>query len=212
MSTQNTTTDVNTKNTKIKEFFRKQCANIISAARIIAAISLYFFSKMENWGFIGIYVFCGLTDLLDGKIARKLNITSSIGALLDTIGDVLTYLAVIKILIMQSLIPGWFLIWYIVAMIGNLIAAVIAKRRFGEFYFIHSLFGKALGGVLFILPLMMKLTEKIENNNYICLSVICVVATLSAFETIYIQLRAKEKLTDVTSLKQLFSLSSNNYE
>ena len=205
MSTHNATTDVDTKNTKMKEFFRKQCANIISSSRIIAAISLFFFTKV-SYPFVIVYVFCGLTDLVDGKLARKLNITSSIGALLDTIGDVLTYLAFVKILIIQQLIPLWFIVWYIVAMIGNGIAAIIAKKRFGEFYFIHSLFGKVLGVSLFILPLMLRMTEKIQNNNYICLSVICVVATLSAFETIYIQLKAKEKLTDITSLKQLFSL------
>lgn len=189
----------------MKEFFRKQCANIISTARIIAAVSLFFFSKV-SYPFVIVYVFCGITDLLDGRIARKLNITSSLGALLDTVGDILTYLAFIKILIMQNLIPGWFLVWYIIAMLGNLVAAIIAQKRFGEFYFIHSLFGKALGAVLFILPLMLRVTDKIPNNNYICLSVICVVATLSAFETIYIQLKAKEKLTDVTSIKQLMNL------
>ena len=189
----------------MKEFFRKQCANIISTARIIAAISLFFFTKV-SYPFVIVYVFCGLTDLVDGKLARKLNITSSIGALLDTIGDVLTYLAFVKILIIQQLIPFMFIMWYIVAMIGNVIAGIIAKKRFGEFYLIHSLFGKVLGVSLFVLPLMLRMTEKIENNNYICLSVICSIATLSAFETIYIQLKAKEKLTDVTSFKQLFSL------
>lgn len=189
----------------MKEFFRKQCANIISATRIIAAISIFFFNKV-SYPFVIVYIYCGITDLLDGRIARKLNITSSLGALLDTIGDVLTYLAFVKILILQHLIPLGFIVWYIVGMLGNVIAGLIAKKRFGEFYLIHSLFGKALGAVLFILPLMLRVTDKIPNNNYICLSVICVVATLSAFETIYIQLKAKEKLTDVTSIKQLMNL------
>ena len=205
MPTQNATTDVNSKNTKIKDFFRKQCANIISSARIIAAISLFFFTKV-SYPFVIVYVFCGLSDFVDGKLARKLNITSSLGAALDTIGDVLTYLAFVKILIVQNLVPGWAFAWYIVAMLGNIAAGIIAKKRFGEFYLIHSLFGKVLGAALFVLPLMLRVTESIPNNNYICLGFICVIAMISAFETIYIQLKAKEKLTDVTSLKQLFNL------
>lgn len=207
MSTQNTTTDVNTKNSKIKGFFRKQCANILSAARIIAAILLFFLDEIKA-PFIIIYGFCGLTDFVDGKLARKLNITSTLGAALDTIGDVLTYLAFVKILIVQNLVPGWAFGWYIVAMLGNIVAGLIAKKRFGEFYLIHSLFGKILGVSLFTLPIWLNLTEKVFPTNYnrICLSVICIIATISAFETIYIQLKSKEQLTDITSFKQLFSL------
>ena len=207
MSTQNATTDVNTKNTNIKEFFRKQCANILSTARIIAAILLFFLDEIKA-PFIIIYVFCGLTDFVDGKLARKLNITSTLGAALDTIGDVLTYLAFVKILIIQNLVPGWAVGWYIVAMLGNIVAGLIAKKRFGEFYLIHSLFGKVLGVSLFTLPIWLNLTEKVfpANYNILCLIVICIIATISAVESIYIQLKSKEQLTDITSLKQLFTL------
>ena len=207
MSTQNATTDVNTKNANIKEFFRKQCANILSTARIIAAILLFFLDEIKA-PFIIIYVFCGLTDFVDGKLARKLNITSTLGAALDTIGDVLTYLAFVKILIIQNLVPGWAVGWYIVAMLGNIVAGLIAKKRFGEFYLIHSLFGKVLGVSLFTLPIWLNLTEKVlpANYNILCLIVICIIATISAVESIYIQLKSKEQLTDITSLKQLFAL------
>ena len=191
----------------MKEFLKKQCANIISATRIAAAISLFFLDEIKA-PFIIIYVFCGLTDFVDGKLARKLNIISTIGAFLDTVGDVLTYLAFVKILIVQNLVPLWAVVWYIIAMLGNILAGLIAKKRFGQFYLIHSLFGKILGVALFTLPIWLNLTEKITPTNYnsICLSVICIIATISAFETIYIQLKSKEQLTDITSFKQLFSL------
>ena len=181
---------------------KKYIPNIISTARIIAAVVLFFFAEI-TFPFVALYIFCGLSDFVDGKLARKWEVTSVLGAYLDTVGDVLTYLALVKILISQNLVPLWAIIWYIVAMVGNLIAAVIAKKRFGEFYFIHSLFGKILGVTLFLLPLGMRLTH---NNSAVCMSVICVVATLSAFETIYIQLKSNEMLTDITSFKQLFSL------
>ncbi len=187
-------------------FLKKHIPNIISAARIIAAIVLFFFEKI-TYPFVAIYIFCGLSDFVDGKLARKFEVTSVLGAYLDTIGDVLTYLALVKILVLQNLVPLWAIVWYIVAMIGNLIAAIIAKKRFGEFYFIHSLFGKILGVTLFILPLGMRIMQSItQNYSAVCMSVICVVATLSAFETIYIQLKSKEMLTDITSFKQLFSI------
>ena len=185
---------------------KKHIANIISATRIIAAIGLFFFKEIK-YPFVFVYIYCGFTDLIDGKIARKLGTTSVLGAYMDTVGDVLTYLALAKILVfVQKIVPFWIILWYIVAMIGNIIAAAIAKKRHGEFYFIHSLFGKLLGVTLFILPLMLRVTESIKSNNILCLSVICTVASISALETIYIQLKSKEAITDISSLKQIINL------
>ena len=189
----------------MKEFFRKQCANMISVARILAAISLYFFSKV-SYPFVIVYVFCGLTDVLDGYLARKLNTTSTLGALLDTIGDVLTYFGFAKLLFMQHLVPLWAFLWFIAILSGNVVGGVIAKKRFGEFYLVHSFFGRVVGGLLFVLPLMLRVTQNIENNNCYCLAVLGVVGTLSAIEAIYIQLKSTEKHMEITSLKQMKSL------
>lgn len=189
----------------MKEFFRKQCANMLSAARVIAAISLFFFNEIKA-PFIIIFVFCGLTDLLDGQIARKLNTTSTLGALLDTIGDMLTYFGLAKILIMQHLVPLWAIIWVILILAGNVVGGVIAKKRFGEFYLVHSFFGRVIGGLLFLLPLMLGVTQGIEHNNYYCLAVLGVIGTFSAIEAIYIQLTSTEKHMEITSLKQMKNL------
>ena len=189
----------------MKEFFRKQCANMISVARIIAAISLYFFTTV-SYPFVIVYVFCGLTDLLDGKIARKLNTTSTLGALLDTIGDMLTYFGFAKILFMQHLVPLWAFLWFIAILTGNVIGGVIAKKRFGEFYLVHSFFGRVVGGLLFLLPLMLRITQDIAYNNCYCLGLLGVIGTLSAIEAIYIQLKSTEKHMEITSLKQMKNL------
>ena len=189
----------------MKEFFRKQCANMISVARIIAAISLFFFSSV-TYPFVIVYIFCGLTDVLDGYLARKLNITSTLGALLDTIGDMLTYFGFAKILFMQRLVPLWAFIWFIVILSGNVVGGVIAKKRFGEFYLVHSFFGRVVGGALFLLPLLLRITQDIENNNYYCLGVLGIIGTISAIEAIYIQLKSTEKHMEITSLKQMKNL------
>ena len=89
---------------------KKHLANIVSSSRIVGAIALFFCNSISNV-FLAIYILCGFTDLIDGPIARKTNSTSLLGATLDTVGDVATYLALTKILIMKKLVPGWILAW-----------------------------------------------------------------------------------------------------
>lgn len=176
---------------------KKHIPNIISSLRIAAAASLFFFTTISG-SFLSIYLFCGFTDFIDGTLARKLDVTSMLGAKLDTVGDVLTYFSLAKILIFHSLVPLWVLIWMGAAIVGFLISAVIAKKRFNKFYFVHSLFGKILGVSLFTLPFLISCF-----NEKIGLSIVCLIASIAAIESIIIQSKSKTIHLDVLSLKNL---------
>lgn len=176
---------------------KKHIPNIISSMRIIAASILFFFTTI-SCSFLSIYTFCGLTDLMDGFLARKLDVSSLLGAKLDTVGDVLTYLSLAKILVFHSLVPVWTFVWMIIAIIGFIISAVIAKKRFGKFYFVHSLFGKILGLSLFSLPFLIS-----WFSEQIGLSIVCLIASIAAAESIIIQSKSKTAHLDVLSLKDL---------
>lgn len=93
---------------------KKHIANIVTFSRVIAAMVLFTFKEIGT-PFLIIYVFCAFTDLVDGPIARKTGSSSELGAVLDTIGDVMTYLALTKILISQKLVPTFILVWIISA-------------------------------------------------------------------------------------------------
>ena len=53
----------------------KHFPNIISILRIADSICLLFFD-VKGWPFWTIYVLCGLSDMLDGWLARKLHVES----------------------------------------------------------------------------------------------------------------------------------------
>ncbi len=72
------------------ESMKKQLPNFITGTRILGAIILFFFQEV-NIPFLCVYSLCGFTDLIDGPVARRLKAESSMGALLDTVGDVATY-------------------------------------------------------------------------------------------------------------------------
>lgn len=168
---------------------KKQIANIISFSRIIASVVLFFFSAITNV-FLYIYIYCGFTDFIDGKIARKFESESIFGSIIDTIGDVLMYVALAKVLIIQNLIPLWFYFIEGVAVVLFLISATIAKIKSGKFYFVHSRFGKLMGASMFVLPFAMRFF-----NASIWIGVICSVSNIAAIESIYIQAKQKDANT-----------------
>ena len=182
---------------------KKHLANIVTTSRILAGIGLFFFSTISGW-FIAVYTYCGFTDLIDGPIARKTNSTSNLGSVLDTVGDVLTYVALAKILIMQSLVPAWIIIWVVIAGLGILSSALVAKAKHGKYILCHSLFGKIMGGCVFLLPFA---TQLIAMSVY--LVIFCSIASIAAGESILIQMFNKNAEEDTVTL---YSLLKENKE
>ena len=161
-------------------------ANVITASRIVCAIILFFFQDV-NGAFLAIYAYCGVSDLIDGPIARKTNSTSNLGALLDTIGDVATYVALARILLSKHLVPPWAVIWYVAAAVGILSGGLVAVARFRRFFVIHSLFGKIMGFFAFMMPFAYYADLLIP-----CFVAICSSATVSAAETVFITAKADD--------------------
>ena len=94
-------------------------ANTITLFRIAAGIVLLF-CPVFSPAFYVFYIAAGLSDMLDGFVARKTDTVSKLGARLDTIADfVLVVVCLIKLLPVLS-IPAWLYDWIgIIALIKN---------------------------------------------------------------------------------------------
>lgn len=176
------------------EKFMKYVPNILSISRILFASYLFTFDDFYDYKFLVIYIFCAATDFFDGKIARKYHSESKLGAALDSIGDGMTYLPLLKILIVQKMVPGWIVVWLMVDLALAFVGAFIALGRFKKFFIPHTYVGKLLGGVIFVLPLMVQFIPVIA-----WLVVIAVTATINIVEIIYINSFSKEA-ADVLSV------------
>ena len=92
---------------------KKYIANIITGSRVAFSLPLLFIPLSSAWFYI-FYFFCGLTDMIDGAIARKMGAVSKIGAKLDTVADfVFMFVCWVKILPLIH-IPVWLWVWIIV--------------------------------------------------------------------------------------------------
>ena len=84
----------------------KNIANYLSVSRVIMAIILAILETCSLTFYI-IYIYCGISDMLDGYIARKTKSTSKIGARLDSIADIIfVIVAMVKILPVLNLSNG----------------------------------------------------------------------------------------------------------
>ena len=90
---------------------RKNIPNILTILRfILIPIILYFIFKGNYLlGFI-FFTISGVTDILDGAIARKFNLITNFGKLMDPLADKLTQISVLASLVFQKIIPFWSLV------------------------------------------------------------------------------------------------------
>ena len=123
--------------------------NIISALRIPGAILILFFYP-TSVAFWVIYGLCGISDMLDGYLARKLHAESKTGAVLDSVADICFVVCCAIRLIPIIQIPSWLWIWAgVIAAIKivNQVSALIVCKRF---CFPHTWANKLTGSLLFL--------------------------------------------------------------
>ena len=89
---------------------KKYIANIVTGSRVAFSLPLLFLS-LSSTRFYVLYLFCGLTDMIDGRIAGKTGSVGEFGARLDTVADfVFMFVCSIRILPLMR-IPIWLLVW-----------------------------------------------------------------------------------------------------
>jgi cardiolipin synthase len=79
---------------------------------LIPGFAYYFFSPMEYGSRIAVLIFvlAGLTDVLDGFIARKYNLITRLGIVLDPLADKLMLLTVLISITLKNQIPFWIIV------------------------------------------------------------------------------------------------------
>ncbi|MEE3403736.1 MAG: CDP-alcohol phosphatidyltransferase family protein [Acutalibacteraceae bacterium] len=81
-------------------------ANIITGIRIICSIALLFFPVFSP-AFFALYIVAGISDMIDGTVARKTGTVSQFGSKLDTVADFLLVIVCLIILLPVIDIPMW---------------------------------------------------------------------------------------------------------
>ena len=167
---------------------KKKIANIITLCRMIGSIGLLF-CPVFSACFYGLYIFCGLTDMVDGTIARKTGAASSFGARLDTVSDFcFVIVSFVKILPVIR-IPAWIWAWAAVIAVVKLVNLLWGFTQMKHMPSLHTTANKATGFCLFLLPLTMSFADL----RYIA-PVVCVIATIAAIQEGYYMIAGRHML------------------
>lgn len=86
----------------------KHVPNILTLIRLVLIIPIVILIAYEDFLLALVFLtLSGLTDILDGTIARKFNLITDLGKLLDPFADKATQIAVLVTLTVKGIIPLW---------------------------------------------------------------------------------------------------------
>lgn len=110
----------------------KNIPNILSVIRILLVFVFVwlFFALEKPYVALLIFLLAGLTDVVDGYLARRNNWVSNLGKILDPLADKLMQCTVLICLYIRHYIPIWFVIpFFVKELFTLLIGFIVIKRR-----------------------------------------------------------------------------------
>lgn len=171
--------------------------NGLSLVRLILIpILVWAYCFLENnYLTFAILLISGLTDMVDGFIARKFNMTSDVGKILDPIADKLTQLAIFfclmtnfyryKLMVKFYVFLTMFSLLIIKEVVQGIDGLILTKKS--QKIYSASWFGKITSGAMFITTVIHLLWQKIPNWLTIVLG--CLTMCFMIFATVMYILR-----------------------
>ena len=145
----------------------KAIPNVLSLLRLIGAAALAFLPL--GGGFWAVYLLCGLSDMIDGALARRLKAVSELGSRLDSLGDLALVIVCAVRLLPELELAVWAWVWIGIIAAVKLLCFAAAKE------IPHTRLNKLTGACLFALLPVVLLWE----HDY-TVAFLCTVASLSA--------------------------------
>ena len=151
-----------------------QLPNIITLLRIAGSMGLLFCDVMGVAIWI-IYGLCGISDIVDGWLARKLKCVTKKGALLDSLADICFVMCCSWKLLPILELPQWLWLWAWIIVVIKVVNQLSALVMHGSCYFPHTLANKITGFLLFIAVPM-------TSWSIVPITIVAAIATFSAVQ------------------------------
>lgn len=139
----------------------KHIPNILTIIRflLIPIILISIFQGNYILGFV-FFTISAFTDILDGFIARRFDLISNFGKLMDPLADKLTQISVLTSLVAVKIIPVWILV---IVILKEFIMVMGASFLYGKDVVVYSKWYGKLATVLFYFAIVISLICKQFN-------------------------------------------------
>ena len=148
----------------------RNLANIITLTRILFSM-LLLFTAAFSWDFYLCYLICGISDILDGSVARYFHSESEFGSRLDSLADFIFFAISCFKILPNIKITCVFMIWAGLIFIIRLICIGINYRKDRSDYMLLAFLCHHLGGALY--SPVVALTAATCKINFVILAAEC---------------------------------------
>lgn len=164
----------------------RHLVNCLTAARIVLAVCLLR-TEAGSPAFFTLYTAAGLTDLLDGPLARRTGSQSAFGARLDSAADLVFFAAASACLLprLWRLLPPAVWLGTLVTAAGRGTAFSLCLRHHGCIPALHTRLNKLTGAGLFCLPYVA------GGHLAAYASALCLLALAAAAEDLWLVCRGE---------------------
>lgn len=163
----------------------KYVPNMLSILRIILSVLLIPLYPVD-YIFIIVYLTIGLTDVLDGLIARKFGYESELGAKLDSIADLIFYSIYVFLFLklFSSAFDSILNVILILIISIRLINMIVTKLKYKKIVFVHTIANKITGLLVFLAPMVL-----LYVNHAVSIKVMFAIALVAAIEELLISIK-----------------------
>lgn len=179
-------------NLNIKVYFI--IVNLLTLSRFFLSsyfsIKLYF-NAGKLYEYLIIFFIIVLTDFLDGFLARKWQIQSKAGSMLDVSADFFCIISLSLTLYLKKSFPGWMIFVISFKMAEFIITSHILKFNKNNF-FVFDILGKYVAGAFYLLPaITLILKEFLTFDSFIkkqilIFYIIAFLSIISSLQRIYL--------------------------
>ena len=161
----------------------KYVPNILTVLRFfLIPFTIYYLTQDEYIAAMIVLTLSGLTDVLDGAIARKFNLITNFGKLIDPLADKITQISILGTLVVKNIIPLWILVIVLVKE-----AAMVAGASFlygKELVVSSKWYGKAATVLFYVAIVLSMIFRDLGIQSNIDLIIYCIAVAMTVFSLV----------------------------
>ena len=161
----------------------KHIPNILTILRFfLIPFTVYFLVNDQFILAISFLTLSGITDILDGAIARKFNLITNFGKLIDPLADKITQLSLLGTLVVKNIIPLWILV---IVLIKEAAMVAGASFLYGKELVVSSKwYGKAATVLFYLAIVISMIVRDLNIQTSLDLLTYYVAVTMTVFSLI----------------------------